>query len=177
MLVQFSGDSTTELVSYKNGTLISRANWGVSVDSVAVARFPLLELSLPIEAEMLPMWSLQVGLHSQSTVRDDSSVGVTYTDRNISVVQKNQIGESFNEMEWKYSLVGDINSKTQQTVRRDIYVNKTKVLGIELDQSDSKEVVYNQEGEKLLTFNYSSVGLPVAWVPHFGHPVNVSYDR
>ncbi|KAK6619588.1 hypothetical protein RUM43_012345 [Polyplax serrata] len=143
------GDSTTELVSYKNGTLISRANWGVSVDSVAVARFPLLELSLPIEAEMLPMWSLQ----------------------------KNQIGESFNEMEWKYSLVGDINSKTQQTVRRDIYVNKTKVLGIELDQSDSKEVVYNQEGEKLLTFNYSSVGLPVAWVPHFGHPVNVSYDR
>lgn len=80
-------------------------------------------------------------------------------------------------MEWKYSLVGDINSKTQQTVRRDIYVNKTKVLGIELDQSDGKEVVYNQEGEKLLTFNYSAVGLPVAWVPHFGHPVNVSYDR
>lgn len=80
-------------------------------------------------------------------------------------------------MEWKYSLVGDINSKTQQTVRRDIYVNKTKVLGIELDQSDGKEVVYNQEGEKLLTFNYSIVGLPVAWTPHFGHPVNVSYDR
>lgn len=80
-------------------------------------------------------------------------------------------------MEWKYSLVGDINSKTQQTVRRDIYVNKTKVLGIELDQSDSREVVYNQEGEKLLSFNYSTVGLPISWVPHFGHPVNVSYDR
>lgn len=143
------GASKTECVSYRNGSLITKSSWGGSFDSVAVARFPLLELSLPIEAEMLPMWSLQ----------------------------KSQLAESYNEMEWKYSLVGDINSKTQQTVLKDVYVNKTKVIGVELDQLAGKETFYNQEGEKLLIVTYNPVGLPLSWVPQYGHGVNVSYDR
>lgn len=80
-------------------------------------------------------------------------------------------------MEWKYSLIGDINSKTQQTVLRDIYVNHSKVLGIELDQQMGKETYVNQEGEKLLTVTYNPVGLPLSWIPQYGHGVNVSYDR
>lgn len=129
--------------------MITTTSWGGSFHSAAAAKFPLLELSLPIEAEMLPMWSYQ----------------------------KAQLGDNVNEMEWRYSLAGDINSKTKQTVLREINVNRTRVIAVELDQAMGKEAYYNVDNEKLLTVTYNQAGLPLSWTPHFGHPVNVTYDR
>jgi len=59
-LTASQGGISTECVSYRNGSMMSSTSWGGVFHSAAVAKFPLLELSLPIEAEMLPMWSYQV---------------------------------------------------------------------------------------------------------------------
>jgi len=80
-------------------------------------------------------------------------------------------------MEWRYGLSGDINSKTKQTVSRELHVNHTRVLKVQLDQAAAKETYFNVDNEKLLSVSYNPAGLPLSWIPYFGHTVNVTYDR
>lgn len=60
----------------------------------AEAKHPLLELSLPVEAEMFPLWSRQ-----------------TTTCGNI-----------VNNMAWAYTLVGDAGT-SHQTIHRQLWVS------------------------------------------------------
>ena len=73
----------SEASSFRNGSFSVHWSWGGHLQSQAVARHPLLELSLPVEAEMLPMWSEQI-----LTLGDGLS----------------------NQMHWTYSLVGDVRA-------------------------------------------------------------------
>uniref|UniRef100_T1GPR0 Uncharacterized protein n=1 Tax=Megaselia scalaris TaxID=36166 RepID=T1GPR0_MEGSC len=76
-----------------NNTLVIHDSNGVVVESSAIARHPLLEAALPVEAEMLPMWS------HQSITMGDGLVNNMYS---------------------VYNLVGDVRNP-QQTLNREIW--------------------------------------------------------
>lgn len=115
----------------------------------AVARHPLLEAALPVEAEMLPVWSEQT----------------THFGENLR-----------NFMSTKFSLVGDVRNP-QQTLNREIHVNNTKILGVEFDQFTSRETYFDQDKHPLLSITYDPAGLPQSYVPSFGAEIlNISYD-
>lgn len=116
----------------------------------AVARHPLLEASLPVEAEMLPVWSEQL-----TTFGDEI---------------QNLISTSF-------SLVGDVRNP-QQTLNREIFVNGSKIVGIEFDQFTSKETFFDHDRLPILTITYDPAGLPLSYVPYNGaDQLNISYDN
>ncbi|XP_049862885.1 teneurin-a isoform X3 [Schistocerca gregaria] len=149
-LTVLEGVSTSEAVSFRNGSFIVRWAWGGWMESSALARHPLLELSLPTEAEMLPLWS-----------RQTLSLGDGLT----------------NSMAWSYSLVGDV-SAPHQTLLQELWVNSSRVIGIEFNQVTGQETFYDRERQPLLTISFDQAGLPQSWVPATGgQPVNVSYDR
>lgn len=116
----------------------------------AVARHPLLEASLPVEAELLPVWSEQTMIYGDGLE---------------------------NIMSTSFSLVGDVRNP-QQTLYREIYVNKTKILGIEFDQFTSKETFFDHDKLPLLTITYDPAGLPLLYTPYNGADfLNVTYDN
>lgn len=119
------------------------------MEVAAIARHPLLEAALPVEAEMLPVWS------EQTTT----------------------FGEYLqNTMSTTFSLVGDVRNP-QQTLNREVLVNNTKILGIEFDQFTSREIFYDKEKIPLLTITYDPAGLPLMYTPSNGaEPLNISYD-
>ncbi|XP_063927987.1 teneurin-a isoform X7 [Zophobas morio] len=148
--IAFASDSeVTEAVTLTNSTVSVNSAWGGRMEIAAVARHPLLEVSLPVEAEMLPVWS------EQTTVFGE---------------------DNQNFMSTSFSLVGDVRNP-QQTLNREIYVNNTKILGIEFDQFTSKEIFYDHDKLPLLTITYDPAGLPLAYIPHNGaDTLNISYD-
>lgn len=83
----------SEAISFKNGSFMFRSRSGEIVQCFAESKHPILELSLPVEAEMLPVFNRQV-----------SSRGVL---SNIVL--------------WTYSLVGDAGS-TKFIIRRKLTV-------------------------------------------------------
>lgn len=83
----------SEALTWRNGTFLVRHHSGSSTLVDAEAKHPLLELSLPVEAEMFPLWS------RQTTTR----------------------GSVVNKMAWTYSLVGDAGT-SQQTIHRQLWV-------------------------------------------------------
>jgi len=84
----------SEAISFKNGSFMFRSRSGEVVQCFSESKHPILELSLPVEAEMLPVFNRQV-----------SSRG---TLSNIVL--------------WTYSLVGDAGS-TKFIIRRKLTVN------------------------------------------------------
>lgn len=139
----------TEAISYGNGTVQIDGAFGGSIKTYAKARHPLLEAALPVEAEMLPVWSHQECL----------------------------MGEGLrNTMTSQYSLVGDVRNP-QQTLHTDLLVNGSKVLGIEFDQFTSKESYFDREGTTLLTITFDPAGLPQSFVAPNMFPLNISYDN
>lgn len=115
----------------------------------AVARHPLLEAALPVEAEMLPVWSEQLTIFGE-------------------YIQ--------NSMSSSFSLIGDVRNP-QQTLNREIYVNNSKTLGIEFDQLTSKETLYDKDKHVLLTTFFDSAGLPLLYSPGVGgDQLNITYD-
>ncbi|XP_023702268.1 teneurin-a isoform X2 [Cryptotermes secundus] len=142
--------AVSEAASFRNGSFSVHWSWGGHLQSQAVARHPLLELSLPVEAEMLPIWSDQI---------------LT-------------LGEGLsNHMHWTYSLVGDVRA-SEQTLHRELWVNQSRVLGVEFDQATGRETFYDRERQPLLTVTFNHAGLPQSWVPaNGGQPVNITYDR
>ncbi|PSN55675.1 Teneurin-a [Blattella germanica] len=140
----------SEASSFRNGSFSMHWSWGGHLQSQAVARHPLLELSLPVEAEMLPMWSEQI---------------LT-------------LGEGLsNHMHWTYSLVGDVRA-SEQTLHRELWVNQSRVLGVEFNQATGRETFYDHERQPLLTVTFNTAGLPQSWIPsNGGQAVNITYDR
>ncbi|XP_017133368.1 teneurin-a isoform X5 [Drosophila elegans] len=132
-----------------NNTLVIHGDNGVVVEASAVARHPLLEAALPVEAEMLAMWS-----HQSVTMGE----GLT------------------NSMYSVYSLVGDVRNP-QQTLNRELWVNQSRVLGVEFDQYTNRETFYDARRTPILIVAYDQSGLPKSYYPTNGHPVNITYDR
>lgn len=83
----------SEAMRFRNGSLWMVHRWGGITIVTAEAKHPLLELSLPVEAEMFPVWSKQI------------------TRR----------GDIANNMAWTYTLVGDAGT-SQQTLHRQLWV-------------------------------------------------------
>ncbi|XP_066592793.1 teneurin-a [Prorops nasuta] len=136
-------------VAFTNSSLELYLPGGEKVLSAAMTKHPLLEAALPVEAEMLPMWSYQV----------------------------TSLGELTNTMTTTYSLVGDV-SHIQQTLNREIWVNDSRVIGVEFEQAFRRETFYDKNRVALLTVSFDSAGLPLTWQPHIqGHSLNISYDR
>ncbi|XP_046803493.1 teneurin-a isoform X2 [Lucilia cuprina] len=132
-----------------NNTLVIHSSNGVIVESSAVARHPLLEAALPVEAEMLAMWS-----HQSVTMGE----GLT------------------NNMYSVYNLVGDVRNP-QQTLNREIWVNQSRVIGVEFDQFTNRETFYDMNRTPILIVAYDQSGLPKSYYPTNGYPVNMTYDR
>lgn len=84
----------SEAISFKNGSFMFRSRSGEVVQCFAESKHPILELSLPVEAEMLPVFNRQVS--SRGTLS--------------------------NTVHWTYSLVGDAGS-TKFIIRRKLTVN------------------------------------------------------
>jgi len=93
-LFLLGASAISEAISFKNGSFMFRSRSGEVVQCFAESKHPILELSLPVEAEMLPVFNRQV-----------SSRG---TLSNIVL--------------WTYSLVGDAGS-TKFIIRRKLTVN------------------------------------------------------
>lgn len=133
-----------------NNTMQVQVANGVSLEASAIARHPLLEAALPVEAEMLPMWS-----HQSITMGD----GLT------------------NHMSSMYSLVGDVRNP-QQTLNREIWVNSTRCFGVEFDQFASRETFYDKDRTSILSISFDQSGLPQSYLPaNDAYPLNISYDR
>ncbi|XP_055389787.1 teneurin-a isoform X2 [Condylostylus longicornis] len=143
------GSQNAEAMIKPNNTLVIRDANGVVVESSAIARHPLLEAALPVEAEMLAMWS-----HQSITMGE----GIT------------------NNMYSIYNLIGDVRNP-QQTLNREIWVNSSRVIGVEFDQFTSRETFYDVNRTPLLIIAYDPSGLPKSYYPSNGYPVNITYDR
>lgn len=79
-------------------------------------------------------------------------------------------------MNTKFSLVGDVRNP-QQTIYRQVFVNRSKILGIEYDQFTSKETFYNHDQQALLAITFDPAGLPHSYIPYTGAaPLNITYD-
>uniref|UniRef100_A0A1Y1LMI1 Tenascin-like protein n=2 Tax=Photinus pyralis TaxID=7054 RepID=A0A1Y1LMI1_PHOPY len=140
---------TTEAITFINSSVMINSAWGGQLQVAALARHPLLEAALPVEAEMLPIWS------QQTSTFGDGLQNFMYT---------------------KFSLVGDVRNP-QQTLNREIFVNHSKALGIEFNQFTSKEIFYDHDQQTLLAVTYDPAGLPQSYVPTKGAVmVNISYD-
>lgn len=149
LIYYFQGLEITEAQTLINSSVTVNSAWGGQLEVSAVARHPLLEAALPVEAEMLPVWS------EQTTVFGDGL--------------RNYMSTSF-------SLVGDVRNP-QQTLNREILVNNSKVLGIEYDQFTSKETICDRDKQALLSIYFDAAGLPLIYAPAFGaNTLNISYD-
>ncbi|XP_068081732.1 teneurin-a [Anabrus simplex] len=149
-LVITEGSAVSEALSFPNGSFSMHWSFGGNLQCSALARHPLLELALPVEAEMLPMWSQQV---------------LTLGDGLV------------NGMQWTYTLVGDVGA-SEQTLQRELWVNHSRVLGIEFDQANGRETFYDRDHQSLLTVTFDTAGQPLSWTPaNGGYSVNISYDR
>lgn len=145
-----NGKQITEGRIFTNNTLVIDTPWSGKFESIAASKHPLLEAALPIEAEMLHMWS------HQTTTFGDGLINNMYS---------------------LYTLVGDVRNP-QQTLNREIWVNDSRVLIIEFDQFKSKETFFNADRIPLFTIAYDVAGLPLSFTPHSaGVPLNISYDR
>lgn len=149
-LVMKKGAQTTKAYKNSNNTISIYSPNNMVIESAAMARHPLLEAALPVEAEMLPMWSQQ---------------SVT-------------MGEGLtNTMFSTYSLVGDVRN-TQQKLNQEIFVNNTRAFGVEYDQFTNRETFFDTNRQPILTISFDPSGQPISYAPANGdYPLNISYDR
>ncbi|XP_033216143.1 teneurin-a [Belonocnema kinseyi] len=149
MLTITDGTQVRKATAFPNSTLEVCLPGGGRIMTGATTKHPLLEAALPVEAEMLPMWSYQMMT----------------------------LGEVTNTMSTTYNLVGDV-SHLQQTLSREVWVNETRVIGVEFEQAFSRETFYDKSRNPLLTVTFDPAGLPLSWQPHNqGHNLTITYDR
>ncbi|XP_051159641.1 teneurin-a isoform X4 [Leptopilina boulardi] len=148
-LTIIDGTRIKKAISYPNSSLEVFLPGGGRVMTAAMTKHPLLEAALPVEAEMLPMWSYQ----------------------------SMTLGELTNVMTTTYNLVGDV-SHPQQTLSREIWVNDSRVIGVEFDQTFVREMFYDKSKNPLLTVTFDPSGLPLSWKPQEQvHNLTITYDR
>ncbi|XP_063706613.1 teneurin-a isoform X5 [Culicoides brevitarsis] len=152
MMTMTTGEEITKaMISMNNNTLLISSPNGVLLNAAAISRHPLLDKSMPTEAQMLPMWS------HQNIAMGDSLI--------------NQMYSSFN-------LIGGDARNPQQIVNREIWVNNSRVLGIEFEQFVNRQIYYDKDREPILTVTFDQSGLPQSYRPgNGGYPLNLTYDR
>ncbi|BES99420.1 EGF-like domain [Nesidiocoris tenuis] len=138
----------TEAGMLRNRTVVLGGASQGQIELRPGARHPLLELAMPVQAEMWPMWSRQTSKKYQIT----------------------------NRMATTYTLIGDA-AANQHTVHCHLWVNGSKILGIEYDQGRGRRTIYDHDQAPILTVTYNSHGLPTSWKPAYSKMVNISYDR
>ncbi|XP_073995971.1 teneurin-a transmembrane protein isoform X3 [Rhodnius prolixus] len=138
----------TEAGMLRNRTIVVHGSSQGRVELRPGARHPLLELAMPVQAEMWPMWSRQTSTRHRIT----------------------------NHMAMTYTLVGDA-AANQHTIHNHLWVNSTKILGIEYDQGRGRRTVYDKDQTPILTVTYNSHGLPISWKPANIRTLNITYDR
>lgn len=144
------GSQITKAFMNTNNSFSIMAPNNVFVEAMAVGRHPLLEAALPVEAEMLPMWS------QQSLTMGDGLV---------------------NSMFSTYSLIGDART-TQLKLRQEVFVNNSRALDIEFDQFTNRETFMDRDRTPILSVVYDPAGQPVTYFPGAGgYPLNITYDR
>ena len=135
-----------------SGPELSALSWGV---------FPLLSHTIPIQGNLMRGPSFQ-------QIKSSSS--------------NNETPESpTNRHEWKFSLRGD-RIGMERILDRQMWVNDSRVLTIEFDQSLSREVVYNRDRESIFSIQYDNTGLPLYFIPAASNndhrfAMNITYDR
>lgn len=154
-IIAKDSEVTNAKISHANSTLTITRSDGIVIESSAVAAHPYLEKIMPIEAEMLPMWSHQ-------TVK---------------------MGENLiNTMYSKYDYKGNENNRfPQQRLSHEIFVNNSRAIRIDYEQLQNRETFYNKYDEIILTVLYDQSGLPISYYPGGEdskfHPLNITYDR
>ncbi|XP_058838920.1 teneurin-a isoform X1 [Topomyia yanbarensis] len=148
-------EMTIAKISHINNTLSVFCTDGITIESLALAAHPYLEKIMPIEAEMLPMWSHQV------VTMGDSLTNSMYSKYNYIAVDNNRV--------------------PQQSFNREIWVNKSRVLKINYEQLQNRELFINKYDEIILTVLYDPSGLPISYYPGGENsrflPLNITYDR
>ncbi|KAH0999481.1 hypothetical protein HUJ04_001365 [Dendroctonus ponderosae] len=148
-VILIDGAEITKAITLTNSTVALKTAAESKLEICAIERHPLLEAYLPIEAELLPVWSKQTTTFGEYLINTISTT---------------------------LSLVGDVRNP-QQILSREIHVNHSKVLGIEFDQFTSKETFFDYEKMPLLTVTYDPAGLPLTYTPYNGADVlNITYD-
>lgn len=133
-----------------NNTLKATGPNGVQIEAAAVSRHPYLDSALPVESEMLPMWSHQ-----------SVSMGPNLVNNMYSI----------------YNLVGDLRNP-QQILNREIWVNGTRAFCIQYDQFSSVETFYDKNRRPIFAVTFDPSGLPLSYAPSNGaYPLNITYDR
>ncbi|XP_055525741.1 teneurin-a isoform X2 [Wyeomyia smithii] len=154
-IIQREEQITVAKMSHINNTLSVWCTDGITIESSAIAAHPYLEKILPIEAEILPMWSHQ-------TVK---------------------IGESLvNSMYSKYNYANnESNPVSHQHFIHEIYVNNSKVFQVTHKQLQNRELFMNKFNEVILEILYDQSGLPISYYPggenSIFFPLNITYDR
>ncbi|XP_065207120.1 teneurin-a isoform X2 [Planococcus citri] len=141
------GSSSNNIVSYSNGSFLFNSGWNENIRCLAEEKHPLLQLSLPTEAEMLPL---------------------------LNHFTANR-GSLTNVMSWDYELVGDAASN-QPVLRKKLLVNNFTALIIDYDPKDKTEFIYGSR-RTLMKIKYNHVALPTLLKVGTKHFINVSYDR
>ncbi|XP_038105737.1 teneurin-a isoform X4 [Culex quinquefasciatus] len=145
----------TAKISHINNTLSVFCSNGIAIDSSAVSAHPYLEKTMPIEAEMLPMWS------HQTVKMGDNLINTMYS---------------------KYSYVANENNRVpQQRFSREIWVNNSRTIRIDYEQLQNREVYMNKYDDIILSVLFDQSGLPISYYPggetsRF-FPLNMTYDR
>jgi len=132
---------------------------GAEVHGVAWGIYPLLLEGIPFEGNLFRGPSFQ---HVYD--KTDKSLGLSEGNRH----------------EWKFGLLGDSIGE-DRILDRQMWVNSSRVLALEFDQSLSREVIYNKDREPVFFIQYDKTGLPLYFIPaeknSHSHSMNITYDR
>ncbi|KAL1116307.1 hypothetical protein AAG570_005802 [Ranatra chinensis] len=144
-------DGTSEVSEaglLRNSSVVVSGSWWGRVELRPGARHPLVELAMPVQAEMWPVWSRQVTTRHRVT----------------------------NHMAATFTLIGDA-ANNQHTIHNHLWVNNTRILGIEYDQAKAQQTIYDKDQIPVLSILYNANGLPTSWRPSNAKTLNITYDR
>ncbi|XP_052873882.1 teneurin-a [Anopheles cruzii] len=158
----------------------------IRLEASAVVTHPWLERYLPIEAEMLPMWShqsLQLGERPVNDLRSAyelSSAGCKAAPGGGG--GGGGSGGAGSVPGPPVPGTGNLRGATERMLCRDIFVNDGKKLRIEYDPVGQRETLRDRDNEIILSVAYDPSGLPTGFYPGGGagdeyHSLNITYDR
>lgn len=144
------------MTDIRNSSYSLKTTTGAEISGTSSAVYPLLKEYMPVEGNLLRAPSIQYISDKES---QDS----------ISNIQQ-----------WKFGSLGDSTMGPDRILDRQIWVNETRILTLEFDQSLSREIIYNREREPIFSIQYDQTGLPLYFIPltnqNYRLSMNVSYD-
>lgn len=161
----------------EDGALLSGGSWGI---------YPLLKDGIPpmpIEGNLMrgPSYQFLVDLEQQgsstSGTGSGSSVSSSSAAAGTTLPHHQQNG---NKHEWKFGLLGD-GKGPERILDRQMWVNDSRVLSLEFDQSLSREVIQSRDRDSIFYIQYDKTGLPLYFIPGsnngYRFSMNITYDR